>query len=58
MDQHGTYNTDNPTKSKTSMIRSSLCDYCDEYIIAKETITVEKTGTVAAPNNRNKKCNI
>ena len=51
---HGTYNTDNPIKSKTSMIRSSLYDYCDEYIIAKETITVEKTGTVAAPNNRNK----
>ena len=37
------------------MIRSSLCDYSDAYIFVKRTITVENTGTTAAPNNRNKK---
>ena len=37
------------------MLRSSLCDYSDAYISVKETITVENTGTAAAPNNRNKK---
>ena len=37
------------------MLRSSLCDYSDTYISVKEIITVENTGTAAAPNNRNKK---
>ena len=37
------------------MLRSSLCDYSDAYISVKEIITVENTGTAAAPNNRNKK---
>ena len=36
------------------MLGSSLCDYSDLYILAKGTITVPKTGTAAAPNNRNK----
>ena len=36
-------------KFKTSMIRSNLCDY------VKGAITVPKTGTEVAPNNRNKK---
>ena len=37
------------------MIRSSLYDYCDAYILVKETITIENTGAVATPNNRNEK---
>ena len=52
---YGTYSTGRQIKFKTSMIRSSLCDYSDAYILVKETVTVENTGTVAAPNNRNKK---
>ena len=40
---------------KTSMLRLSLCDYSDEYILVKETIIVPKTGTSAAPNDTNKK---
>ena len=36
------------------MLRSSLCDYSDAYILVKGTITVPNTGTAAAPNNRNK----
>ena len=37
------------------MLKSSLCDYSDAYILVKGTITVNKTGTAAASNNRNKK---
>ena len=37
------------------MLRSSLCDYSDVYILVKGTITFLNTGTAAAPDNRNKK---
>ena len=33
---------------------SGLCDYSNAYILVKTTIIVTKTGTRAAPNNRNK----
>ena len=29
---------------KTTMLRSSLCDYADSYIFAKETITITGAG--------------
>ena len=47
-------------KFKTSMIRSSLCDYSDKYILAKWTITVTNTTAAAgaAPFKRNRKSNI
>ena len=38
-----------------SMLRSSLCDYSDVYILVKGTITVPNTRTTAASNNRNKR---
>ena len=37
------------------MLRSSLCDYSDAYILVKGTITAANTGTTAAPNNADKK---
>ena len=38
------------------MLRSSLCDYRDAYILVKESITVNNTaGAGAAANNSNKK---
>ena len=37
------------------MLKSSLCDDSDVYILAKGTIIVTTTGTAAAPNNRGKK---
>ena len=37
------------------MLRSSLCDYSDAYILVKGNISVNNTGTAAAPTNRNKK---
>ena len=40
---------------KTVILRSSLCDYSDAYILAKGNISVDNTGTDPAPTNRNKK---
>ena len=39
------------------MLRSSLCDYADAYILVKGNITVNNTAVdgAAAPNNTNKK---
>ena len=54
MDSYGAYNTGTQIKFKTSLIRSSLCDYNDTYILVKRTITVTNTATAAAPINRNK----
>ena len=31
------------------MLKSSLCDYSDTYMIVKEIITAANTGTVAGP---------
>ena len=47
----GTYNVNSQFKFKTSMLRSSLCDYGDAYILVSATITVPNT---AAANNRKK----
>ena len=53
-DLRRTYNANSQIKFKTLMLKSSLCDYSDAYIVVKGTITVPNTGTAAAPNNRNK----
>ena len=43
-------------KFKTSMLKSSLCDYIDAYIILHGTISVEDTSVAgAAANNTNNK---
>ena len=39
-DSCGIYNTDSPIKFETSMLKSSLCDYSDAYIIVSGTITI------------------
>ena len=39
---------------KDPMLKSSLCDYADVYILVKGNITVNNIGTSAAPNNKNK----
>ena len=41
-------------KFKASMLKPSLCDYSDPYIIVRETILVTNMETAGAPNNRNK----
>ena len=49
-----TYNEDNQIRFKSSMLRSSLYDYSDVYILVEGTITVTPA-TAAAPNNSNKR---
>ena len=45
-----------PSKFKTTMLKSSLCDYSDGYILVKGTITVNNTAVAdTAANNTNKK---
>ena len=36
------FNVTNEIRTKTSMLRSDLCDYSDAYIVVKGTITVDK----------------
>ena len=55
-ESRGTYNANSQIKFKTKMLKSSLCDYSDAYIIVKGTITVINTAADgAAANNTNKK---
>ena len=53
-ESQGIYNKDNQIGFKTSMLRSSLCNYSNAYILVKTTITVAEVAA-AAPNNANKK---
>ena len=50
------YNVISQIKLKTIMLKSSLCDYSDVYILVKGTISVNNTAAQgAAANNTNKK---
>ena len=42
-ESRGTY-TSNDIKFKTTMLRSSLCDYADAYILVKGTTTITGAG--------------
>ena len=55
-DARGTYFPNKQIKFKTLMLRSSLCDYSDAYILVKGNITVNNTAAADADaNNTNKK---
>ena len=55
-ESRGAYNVNSQIKFKTAMLKSSLCDYSDAYILVKGTITVNNTAAQgAAANNTNKK---
>ena len=55
-ESRGTYNVNSQIKFKTTMLKSSLRDYSDAYIIVKGTITVNNTAAAGADaNNTNKK---
>ena len=43
-DSQGTYNTNSQIKFKTSMPKSSLCDYSDPYILVNGRITITEAG--------------
>ena len=55
-DVRGVYSPNKQIRFKTSMLRSSLCDYSDAYILIKGNITVHNTvAEGAAANNTMKK---
>ena len=55
-ESRGTYNEDNQIRFKTSILRSSLCDYSNAYILVKGAITVTDTaGQDRRNNGANKK---
>ena len=50
------YNVNSQIKFKTTMLKSSLCDYSDAYILVKGTISVNNTAAAGAGvNNNNRK---
>lgn len=54
-ESRGTYNAISQIRFKTTMLRSSLCDYSDTYILVKRTITTTGTGANAAERNEDAK---
>ena len=55
-ESRGAYNVSSQIKFKTTMLKSSLCDYSDACILVKGTISVNNTAAAdAAVNNTNKK---
>ena len=49
------YNVNSQIKFKTTMLKFSLCDYSDAYILVKRTISVNNTAAGVAVNNNNRK---
>ena len=47
-ESRGTYNVNSQIKFKTTMLKSSLCDSSDAYILVKGTITINGAGADAA----------
>ena len=55
-ESRGAYNVNSQIKFKTTMLKSSLCDYSDAYILVKGTISVINTAAQGvAANKTNKK---
>ena len=55
-DIRGAYSPNKQIRFKTGMLRSSLCDYSDGYILVKGNITVNNTAAAGTDaNNANKK---
>ena len=47
-ESRGAYNGNSQNKFKTTMLKSSLCDYSDAYILVKGKITIAGAGADAA----------
>ena len=54
-DIRGEYSPDKLIRFKTTMLRSSSCDYSDSYILVKGNITVNNTAAEGAAVNNSKK---
>ena len=46
-DSRGTYNVNRQIKFKTTMLKSSLCDYSDAHILVKGKVTITGAGDAA-----------
>ena len=54
-DSQGTCNTTNQIKFKTRMLKSSLCDYSDAYVLVEGTISIAPAPLpIVNPNNNDK----
>ena len=51
-DARGMYSTNSQVTFKTSMLKASLCNYSDAYILISGTIEIQNTGKATAPNNK------
>ena len=51
-------NTNSQIKFKTTMLKSSLCNYSDAYIFVKGTISIANTTVIPAAANNIKNGNI
>ena len=47
-ESRGVYNVNSQIKFKTTMLKSTLCDYIDAYILVKEKTTIAGAGNDAA----------
>ena len=54
-ESRGTYNVNSQIKFKTTMLKSSLCDYSDTYILVKRTITIAEARNDAAARQADEK---
>ena len=50
-ESQGMYNKNNQIRFKTTILRSSLCDYSDAYILVKRTVTGENKAARDQQNN-------
>ena len=57
-ESRGVYNVNSQIKFKTTMLKSSLCDYSGAYILVNGTITVNNTAAAGANANNTIKKNI
>ena len=54
-ESRGGYTTGSDIKFKTTMLKSSLCDYDDAYILVKGTITITGSRNDAAARQENQR---
>ena len=54
-ESRGVYNVNSQIKFKTTMLKSSLCDYSDAYILVKGTIAINGRGATAAAREANER---
>ena len=54
-ESRGAYNVNNQIKFKTTMLKSSLCDYSDAHILVMGTISVNNAVVTAVTINDNDK---